>query len=569
MKKLFAVFIFVIAQNYLFAGAFVKGPDTDEDTILDAFDNCVYTPNADQSDVDGDLIGDVCDNCVSTSNSGQEDNDSDGLGDACDDDDDNDGISDTIETSVGTDPFDASDKPKVLQSISTNINSKINISNNLNKSKNVYLIVADSEGNIGSGSSITLEANSQQQIDLMNSSYIQGFDSEEENASIFIYFKGESNIDGVQILANALDINYQNSELILPNAITTDDFSITFIKSKSAEANCVVRNTSLTESTTVTYTIYNKKTIVDQGSLNIAANSSTSLALPSDLRLGQILLSGNHFIAQLNIQDTKWGNSSLQFNTSDMFNSTSTKLTKKGQTKTKSSKATPLFLKKRFKAKNSKAFVVLSNLSSETIKAKVLIYDSKKKYKLKKLKLKANQTKKIKIKNLISGQDWNKLFGVQVIHQGNAENIIGHVLISMGKKGQKLTSSYLLSDAAPSDAFSVNNQSGRFYSVKSNQKTFLILQNLVKEERTVFISFCDENGALQATKTVVLGKNKVSKIKVDKKLIQIPESGEIKGCVELTYDGNPTDIRARVILLNPKEGYQYQEDLVYRESQQF
>ncbi len=42
----------------------VAGLDTDGDGILDDVDNCVTTPNADQSDQDGDTVGDVCDNCL-------------------------------------------------------------------------------------------------------------------------------------------------------------------------------------------------------------------------------------------------------------------------------------------------------------------------------------------------------------------------------------------------------------------------------------------------------------------------------------------------------------------------
>ncbi|MBI9041921.1 thrombospondin type 3 repeat-containing protein [Lutibacter sp.] len=83
-------------------------PDTDEDGILNADDNCPSTANADQADNDNDGLGDVCDddddndgirdtedNCPFTANADQADYDEDGQGDACDDDDDNDGVVDS------------------------------------------------------------------------------------------------------------------------------------------------------------------------------------------------------------------------------------------------------------------------------------------------------------------------------------------------------------------------------------------------------------------------------------------------------------------------------------------
>jgi Tol biopolymer transport system component len=60
-------------------------------------------------DGDSDAIADVADNCPTTANPTQVNSDTDGLGDACDNDDDNDGISDSIDTQPSTVSNDFSD----------------------------------------------------------------------------------------------------------------------------------------------------------------------------------------------------------------------------------------------------------------------------------------------------------------------------------------------------------------------------------------------------------------------------------------------------------------------------
>ena len=78
--------------------------DDDNDGVPDVEDNCVTTPNPDQTNTDGDALGDACDddddgdgiddegdNCPKVANADQSDLDGDGLGTACDDDKDGDG----------------------------------------------------------------------------------------------------------------------------------------------------------------------------------------------------------------------------------------------------------------------------------------------------------------------------------------------------------------------------------------------------------------------------------------------------------------------------------------------
>ena len=80
-------------------------PDRDNDTVLNAADNCPDIANTDQADLDHDGVGDVCDpdvdgdavqngsdNCPTTPNSDQLNTDGDSVGDACDPDKDNDGV---------------------------------------------------------------------------------------------------------------------------------------------------------------------------------------------------------------------------------------------------------------------------------------------------------------------------------------------------------------------------------------------------------------------------------------------------------------------------------------------
>jgi hypothetical protein len=69
------------------------------------FDKLTVEDIAATPDQDNDKIPDAVDNCPSVFNPDQKDNDKDGLGDACDNDSDNDGLTDSDEITLGTNPF--------------------------------------------------------------------------------------------------------------------------------------------------------------------------------------------------------------------------------------------------------------------------------------------------------------------------------------------------------------------------------------------------------------------------------------------------------------------------------
>lgn len=74
-----------------------KTTDSDNDNIMDLYDNCISVKNSDQKDInqnsvwdacefdtDNDTVPDEIDNCRNTSNLTQEDTDKDGIGNSCD-----------------------------------------------------------------------------------------------------------------------------------------------------------------------------------------------------------------------------------------------------------------------------------------------------------------------------------------------------------------------------------------------------------------------------------------------------------------------------------------------------
>ena len=90
------------------------GIDRDEDTVLNADDNCPAVMNLNQSDVDGDGVGDLCDSCISIANTDQRDSNGDGFGNRCDADLNNDGIVNAIDLGLMRQTFFSTDEDSDL-----------------------------------------------------------------------------------------------------------------------------------------------------------------------------------------------------------------------------------------------------------------------------------------------------------------------------------------------------------------------------------------------------------------------------------------------------------------------
>ncbi len=88
-----------------FSGDIRMLPDLDGDGVHDALDNCPVTANPGQTDSDSDSLGEACDNCPLAANADQADLDLDGSGDVCDEDIDGDGLTQSEESLLGTNPL--------------------------------------------------------------------------------------------------------------------------------------------------------------------------------------------------------------------------------------------------------------------------------------------------------------------------------------------------------------------------------------------------------------------------------------------------------------------------------
>ena len=95
-----------IRQQHALSWCQLFAPDGDVDgDQVENLEELLNHSNIDSADSDGDTIVDSIDNCPTVANPLQLNYDGDLLGDACDPDDDNDGLTDLLESAFGSNPF--------------------------------------------------------------------------------------------------------------------------------------------------------------------------------------------------------------------------------------------------------------------------------------------------------------------------------------------------------------------------------------------------------------------------------------------------------------------------------
>lgn len=120
IKVLFVMLVITLAMSFTLSYNVATFADSDNDGVMDSFDNCPSNFNSEQTDTDFDKIGDECDtdddndgvnddiDAFATEPTEWSDFDSDSIGDNKDPDDDNDGVTDPLDQ-FDTDPDDWAD----------------------------------------------------------------------------------------------------------------------------------------------------------------------------------------------------------------------------------------------------------------------------------------------------------------------------------------------------------------------------------------------------------------------------------------------------------------------------
>ncbi len=543
--------------------------DTDGDGILDSTDNCDSMANADQLDTDSDGSGNACDS--DDDNDGVSDNsdafpedpteaidtDHDGLGNNTDQDDDSDGFSDTLENSVGSDALSNGSFPKRLNAVyfdTNNVAAVFTIINYSNLTKTMVFNIYDNDGGFVFGDTGAVDPKAGGLFNLLDTAVSVGMGAH-TLGHIELFYSGNSgdvsanvsmpNVNGV---STSPCIDLQN--------IGSNILGGVWLVSKDGDASVYATNVSDNSIRAYIRTYDQDGNILSYEEFILSGHQMRTFAMP-DEKIGYVrivLIDGNagDVLAQLVITDTKYGNSShlLVDPNLQLSNEVYKDQSNMGH------KVAPIMYKPIVQGKDSKGFIILANIGYTSIDVYTSLLKKDGQVKLNKATIPSYGTIKQKIHTATD----EKIYGVDIYHEGEGSAVVGNVLVSNGNTSKSAVS-YALMDTTPSDLNTSTTISDRGFDITNGAKAKVILRNISDAERNVTLNFYNLEGVLLATTNVTIKKNKIAKVSINKFI-----SEETLGYVELVHDGSAGDVKGTVVMTF-SQGFMYQSPLVDRVSQ--
>lgn len=516
--------------------------DSDGDLWPDSVDNCLANSNFSQLDSDGDGVGNVCDNCAEDSNSNQADFDNDGQGDVCDIDDDNDGFNDEIDafpkdasesmdtdndglgdnadTDDDNDGFNDTDE-EFLGTNKNQLNSKpirqlipyfngtyevvsLQIINHQSNPKNVIILVFDKNGNkvnhlsLGQQSIVSAVP---QVINLKTFISNQGW--------IEIQYSGSETDITSQVTLEDQNVSQRYPGMIL-SRYQSDIQYATYFKSSEGSLQAVLTNTTNQVVSGTLLTFDSSGAVVQSQNVSMNSKEQKVFSIDSKQLLGMIQFQSlqgraSDVISVLQIEDPKLGNREYPLIDASLQTSN---LTYKNQTQM-GQKIGLFAIKPEIQKKKSKLYLVISNVTNQSMKISPQILTKKKIILLKEKIIPAKATLKIKLNAYLK----QKMKGVMLYHPGTGSSLIASIHCVQGKK--KLASVF---DLVDSKTIRLNLQkNGVHFTTQKPAKSQILLTNLSQSlAANLTLKFYSEAGQSLYQTTLTINPGKIVFIKPQK-----------------------------------------------------
>lgn len=428
----------------------------------------------------------------------------------------------------------------------------LHINNNSSSSLTYTGTIYASDNSINLTFSGQLSGFQQQIIDLKSSSYDSVFQVT-NSAHVKLSYIGNPND-----LSAFISLSNNNVELlttknkiskIIPligyKHLSGQKLYTTFFKSKKHKTSSTIyfSNTS-TSSIQLSLSTYDKNSnVIDQIQKTLNSLSQSSYTIPPDQSYGFVILeivsgSPGDVVAVLFIEDPKFGNRE-QMLIDPTLNTSS--ITKDDIGTNLGLQESPIFMKSSVAKKLSKGWIIISNISDQTLEYRTRLKTKKKQFDLNKKSLLPLHSQKIKLHT----RTHQLLREISILHTEGGGSMIASAYISTGNP--RIGTIYPLMDPFVSDAsdhstdikipFTLTNN-GLQYLENSDlsrdlpPRNRLLIQNIFKSDINTNISFYNSNGSLLNTLNQTMSANQTSIFHIHK---IIPNSD---GLIVISHDGD-------------------------------